>query len=157
MNHNILDHFSAWNDISFHLFDYFGRRQNNKYIQDGIGYGFWSMGSEYYMGLCSLFCPRRTNIQHETPNYGPVNYKFEVDYYIQTYFSPEKLALIRKKLEKEGQKVMYSHKGFNSIYMEFAGYETHDKLPLTSGQGCRNTNTISKQGIQKRNMNMKYY
>ena len=40
--------------------------------------------------------------------------------------------------------------------MEFVGYETRDKLIRTSGKGCRNTNIISKQGIPKSNMNMKY-
>ena len=33
--------------------------------------------------------------------------------------------------------------------MEFVGYETRDKLIVTSGKVCRNTNKISKQGIPK--------
>ena len=52
---------------------------------------------------------------------------------------------------------MYFSKSFNSNYMEFVGVETRDKLMWTSSKRCRNTNTISKQGIQKRNMNMTYY
>ena len=60
-------------------------------------------------------------------------YKFEVDYYRQTYFSPEKLANIQKQLEKSGQEVMYSSKCLNSDYMDFFGYETCDKIILTSG------------------------
>ena len=44
---------------------------------------------------------------------------------------------------------MYSSKGFNSNYMDFVGYETCDRLIWTSGEGCINTNTISKQGIPK--------
>ena len=38
--------------------------------------------------------------------------------------------------------------------MEFVDYDTCEKLIRTSGKGCRNTNTISKQGIQKINTNM---
>ena len=49
---------------------------------------------------------------------------------------------------------MYSSKGFNSNSMDFVGYEIRDKLLWTSGKRCSNTNTISKQGIPKRNMNM---
>ena len=50
---------------------------------------------------------------------------------------------------------MHYSKGFNSNYMEFVDYETREKLLWTSGEGCRNNNTISKQGIPKINMNMK--
>ena len=46
-------------------------------------------------------------------------------------------------------------KCFNSNYMDFGGYETCDKLIWTSDEGCRNKNTISKQGIPKSNMNKK--
>ena len=49
---------------------------------------------------------------------------------------------------------MYYSKGFNYNYIEFVGYETCDKLILTSGEVCINTNAITKQGIPKRNMNM---
>ena len=49
---------------------------------------------------------------------------------------------------------MYYSKGFNSNYVEFVGYETCENLIWTSGKDCRITNTISKQGILKRNMNM---
>ena len=38
--------------------------------------------------------------------------------------------------------------------MEFVGYETRDKLIWTSSECYRNTNTIRKQGIPKRSMNM---
>ena len=44
---------------------------------------------------------------------------------------------------------MYYSKSFYSNYTEFVGYETCDKLIWTSGEGLRNTNTISKQGIKK--------
>ena len=37
--------------------------------------------------------------------------------------------------------------------MEFVGYVTRDKLILTSGEGCRNKNTIRKQVIPKININ----
>ena len=40
---------------------------------------------------------------HATPNYGPRKYKFEVDYYRQTYFPQEKLAHISGEMEKAGQ------------------------------------------------------
>ena len=50
---------------------------------------------------------------------------------------------------------MYSSKGFNYNYMEFVGYETCEKLICSSGEGCRNTNTIKKQGIPKININIK--
>ena len=45
--------------------------------------------------------------------------------------------------------------GFNYNYMDFAGYETCEKLLCKPGEGFRNTNTIRKQGITKINMNMK--
>ena len=99
--------------------------------------------------------PRWTNRPHDTPNYRPVKSKLEVEYYIQTHFSPEKLAHIRTKLEKKGQEVIYSSKGFNNKYLEFVGYDTSDKLIWISGKGCISTTTISKQGISKINMNMK--
>ena len=40
--------------------------------------------------------------------------------------------------------------------MEFVCYETCAKLIWTTGEGCINTNTISKQGIPKINMNKTY-
>ena len=33
------------------------------------------------MGVNTYFGPRRNNIPHTTPNYGPGKSKFEVDYY----------------------------------------------------------------------------
>ena len=56
-------------------------------------------------------------------------------------------------MNKADQEVMYYYKGFNYNYTYFIGYETCDKLIWTSGEGCRNTNTISKQGIPKINPN----
>ena len=50
---------------------------------------------------------------------------------------------------------MYCSKGFNYNDMEFVGYKLRDKLIWTSGEGFRNTSTISKQGIPKINMNTK--
>ena len=47
---------------------------------------------------------------------------------------------------------MYSSKYFNPNYMEFVGYETCEII-WTSGEGFRNTNTISKQVIPQSNMN----
>ena len=49
---------------------------------------------------------------------------------------------------------MYSSKCSYSIYVKFFGYETCNKLICASGKGCRNKNTISKQGISIINMNM---
>ena len=49
---------------------------------------------------------------------------------------------------------MYSSKCFNYNYIEFVGYETCEKLIWKSGEGYRNTHTISKQGIPRSNMNM---
>ena len=37
--------------------------------------------------------------------------------------------------------------------MDFIGYDTRDKLIWTSGEGWRITNTNSKQGIPKNNIN----
>ena len=51
---------------------------------------------------------------------------------------------------------MYSSEYFNSKYMQFVGCDIHDKFILTSGEGCRNTNKIRKQGITKININMTY-
>ena len=52
------------------------------------------------MGVNDYFDPRRKNRPHETPNYGPEKSKFEFYSYRQKYFSPEKLAHIRKKTGK---------------------------------------------------------
>ena len=54
------------------------------------------------MGVNAYVGTRHTNIPHATPNYRHGKSNFEVDYYRQTYFSPEKLAHI-KRLEKSGQ------------------------------------------------------
>ena len=58
-----------------------------------------------------------------------------------------------EKLEKPGQEVIYSSKGFNYKYMEFFGYETCDKLIWTSGEGIININKISRQGIPNTHIN----
>ena len=49
---------------------------------------------------------------------------------------------------------MYSYKCFNSSYIEFVDFKICEKLIWTSGEGCRNINTISKQVIPKSNMKM---
>ena len=46
------------------------------------------------------FGPIWTTLPQKTPNYGPVNCKFEVDCYIQQYCYPEILAHIRTKFGK---------------------------------------------------------
>ena len=48
------------------------------------------------MGVNVYFGSIWTNIPHATPNYVPVKSKFEVDYYRQTYCSPETLFHIKK-------------------------------------------------------------
>ena len=53
----------------------------------------------YYMEVNSFFGPIQKYLPHATPNYGSVKSNFEVDYYIQIYFSPENVAHIRKTLE----------------------------------------------------------
>ena len=113
-------------------------------ILDVIENGFESRERSYFMVLNDYFGPIKTNIPHATPNYGPGTYNFEVDYYRQKYFSPEKVAHIRKKLKESGQEVIYSSKCLNSDYMEHVGYETRDKLIRTSGEGCINKNTTRK-------------
>ena len=126
-------------------------------IQYGIGKGLGHREISYSMGVNAYFGTRRADISHATPNYGPVRSKFEVDYYRQTYRSPEKVVHIRRKRkEKSGQEVMYSSNFFNSIFTEFFGYETSDKLIWKPGEGFRNKNTISKEGIPKININMTY-
>ena len=74
VNHNILDHLFDWKVLLYQLFAYFGRRYIKKDIQDGFGKGFDSI-KKNSMILIDSFRPRRTNKPHETPNYGPVNYK----------------------------------------------------------------------------------
>ena len=71
-------------------------------------------------------------IPHAAPNYRSGKYKFEVDYYRNSYCSPEKVFHIRKKLEKEGEELMHFSKCFNSNHMELFGYETCDKYIWTS-------------------------
>ena len=51
-------------------------------IQYGIDKGFEYRERANSMGVNDYFGPRRTNIPHTTPNYGPEKSKFEVDYYI---------------------------------------------------------------------------
>ena len=65
-------------------------------IQYEIGKGFGCRERSYYMGLNASFCPIRKNIPHAPPNYGHGKSMFEVDYYRQTYFSPEKLLILEK-------------------------------------------------------------
>ena len=48
---------------------------------------------------------------------------------------------------------MHYSECFSSNYMYFLGYETHEKLISSSGEGSVNTNTTSKQGIPKSNIN----
>ena len=63
-------------------------------IQDTIGKGFGSQERAYSMGLNDCFGHRITNRTHATLNYGHGKSKFEIVYYRQTYFFPEKLAHI---------------------------------------------------------------
>ena len=65
-------------------------------IQDVIGKEFGYREISYSIRLNSYYGPRQKNIPHSTPNCGPGKSKFEVDYYRQTYFSPEKLAHTQK-------------------------------------------------------------
>ena len=76
-------------------------------LQDGIEKLFGSREREYSMEVNDYLCTMRTNEEHAKPNYGPGKYKFEIGYYIQTYYSPEKLAQMRKT-GKSDQKVVYS-------------------------------------------------
>ena len=99
------------------------------------------------MVVNAYFGPWQKNKPHATPNYGPGKSKVEVDYYRQKYCSPEKVAHIRKKPVKVGEEVMYYSKCFNYNYMEFVSYKTCEKLIWKSSEGCRDTNTIRKQGI----------
>ena len=55
-------------------------------IQYGIGKVFGSREIAYSMKVNACFFPRQTNIPQATPNYGPGKYKFEADYYRQTFF-----------------------------------------------------------------------
>ena len=50
-------------------------------IQDRIVKVFGSIERAYHMVVNYYFGPRRTNIPHATPNYGPLKSKFEVYYY----------------------------------------------------------------------------
>ena len=59
-------------------------------IQDSIGKVFDSREIAYYMVANDYFGPRRTNRPHSTPNYGPGKSKFEIYYYRQIYYFPEK-------------------------------------------------------------------
>ena len=47
---------------------------------------------------------RITNRPHATPNYGPIKFKFKVNYCRQKYVSPEKLAHIQKNLKNRVKK-----------------------------------------------------
>ena len=60
-----------------------------------------------------------------------------------------------KRIGKTYQEVMCYYKCVNSDYIEFFGDETHEKIIWTSCEGCRNKNTISKQGITRININKK--
>ena len=70
-------------------------------IQYGIGKIFGFREIEYSMGVKDYFGRWWTNRPHATPNYWPGKYKFEVDYYRQTYCSPEKLPCIRKTVKNQ--------------------------------------------------------
>ena len=68
-------------------------------IQDGLEKGFGYIERAYSMGVNPLYGPIQTNIPHAALNYKPGKSNSEVDYYRQTYFSPEKY-LISGKTEK---------------------------------------------------------
>ena len=70
----------------------------------------------------TYFGPIWTTLPQKTPNYGPVNYKYEVNYYRKTYCFPENLARFQNKTGKISQERMYSSKYFNYNYMEFFSY-----------------------------------
>ena len=59
-------------------------------------------------------------------------------------------------MEIVGQDAKDSSRYLIYNYMRFIGYETHEKLIGTSCEGFRIINTISKQGIQKSNINKTY-
>ena len=59
-------------------------------IQYGVGKVFGYRERAYSIGVNYYFGPRRTNITHATPNYGPGKSKFEVEYYRQKYFLQKK-------------------------------------------------------------------
>ena len=60
----------------------------------------------------------------------------------------------KEKLVYLDQEVIDYSKYFSSNFIELLGYETRDKLIWTSGEGCRNTNTIGNQRILNSNINM---
>ena len=66
-------------------------------IQYKISKRFVNREISYSMGFHAHFGPRRTNIPHETPNYGHEKSKSEVDYYRQTYYSPKIISDTEKK------------------------------------------------------------
>ena len=82
MDHNTLDNLCHWKCLSFLLLAYFGRIYDKKDILDWICKKFRSKEKAYSNRVNDYFGPRRTNIPHEKPNYGPLKSKFEVDYYI---------------------------------------------------------------------------
>ena len=52
------------------------------------------------MRVNAYFGPRRTNIPHATPNYGPGKSRFGIDYYKKMYFFHKTISYIGVKLEK---------------------------------------------------------
>ena len=63
-----------------------------------------------------------------TPNYEIGNAKHNMNYYRQSYCSPENLEITRPKLEFAVLEVVNTTRKFNNIYVEFIGYITRDKL-----------------------------
>ena len=105
------------------------------------------------MGVNANFGLIQTNKSHTTPNYESENICLKLVIIDRRTFL-QKRTSYQKKLEKSGQEVMYSSQFFNFNSMECVGYETCEILIWTSGEGCRNKNSISKQGIPKIIMNM---
>ena len=71
-------------------------------FKDLIGKVLRSIEREYSMGVNDYFGPRLTHRPHAAPKYGPGKSNYEVNYYRQTYYHPEKVAYI-KKTGKTGQ------------------------------------------------------
>ena len=62
------------------------------------------------MGVNAYFVPRKTNITHATPNYGPGKYMFNIDNYRQIYCFQKNYLIYEESWKKQVKNIFILQK-----------------------------------------------